>query len=705
MPELLLEIGCEEIPARFVPDALDQLGRNAKAIFDRERVAFKAIKTYGTPRRLVLVVDELSELQAQKKMEKWGPNVAQAYDMNGNATKAALGFAKSVGAPLEKIQKKDSDKGQRLYYSSEQGGNPTKDLLKTLLPELILGIKLPKSMRWGYGEVRFARPIHWIVALFNGEVVGFEIAGIKSGSKTFGHRFLAPGAIEVKDFGQYLESLKKAFVIVDPEERKRLIERQLAEKSQQLGVEIYPDPELIEEVNFLVEYPVVLCGEFSKRFLEVPAEVLIAAMRGHQRYFALKEKGQGIKLANNFLFVANIKTADDNVVIKGNQKVLSARLTDAEFFYREDLKTPLIERAEKLKQMVFQAKLGTYHDKAVRMEKLIAELAEKAAPGDQQFLEQAVRAVKLCKADLVTQMVGEFPELEGIMAGEYARAQKEPAPVWRAIHEHYLPKTASDIEQGRLPETLLGKILSVSDKIDSIIAGFVAGNQPTGSQDPYGIRRMANGVCCIALKSRLEFNLDKLVESGASQFAGAAKVDAGKIQKDVTEFFRSRLKNIFMDEKIEYDIANAVIAAWDGGIISAWDRAAALSELRKEPGFDDLFVGFRRVARIIEDTGELDQSLFAQKEEKGLWEAFLGVKEEVEVLIRDKKWKDAMRSLGKLKPDIDKFFDEVMVNVEDLKLRKNRHTLLEHIAREFRAIADFSQLVGADKNSESQGGL
>jgi glycyl-tRNA synthetase beta chain len=701
MPELLLEIGCEEIPARFVPDALGQLADGAKAVFERERIACGKIQSVGTPRRLALVVEGLEQKQSSKQIEKWGPNVSQAYDGNGNPTKAALGFAKSLGVPLEKVQKKDSEKGPRLYYASEQGGNNTKDVLKTVLPELIMGLKFPKSMRWGSGTERFARPIHWIVAMFDGEVVDFSIGNIKSGNQTRGHRFLAPGAIEVKNFGQYEKDLEKAFVIVDPELRKKSIEQGLSKKSQEMGCEIVPDPELTTEVNFLVEYPVVLCGEFSQKFLAVPAEVLIAAMRGHQRYFALKEKGAGIKLTPNFLFAANTKTPDDSVVVKGNQKVLSARLTDAEFFYREDLKTPLAERAGRLSQMVFQAKLGTYADKAGRMEKLIGEALGLAAPGDQELKKHGQRAVKLCKADLVTQMVGEFPELEGIMAGEYARAQKEPEPVWRAIREHYLPKTAGDIEQGRLPETLLGRVLSVVDKVDSIIAGFVSGNQPTGSQDPYGIRRMANGLTYIAIRTGLEVDLDGLVKTGVSQFAGMGKMKPPELLNAVMEFFKTRLKNIFIDEKIEYDIANAVIGAWDGGIVSAWDRAKALSELRKEPGFDDLFVGFRRVARIIEETGELDTSLFDCPEEKALWDSFLSVKGSIEGLIRDKKWKEAMRGLGKLKPDIDNFFDKVMVNVEDKKVRKNRHSLLESVAREFRAIADFSQLAGAEKNTNS----
>jgi len=703
MAELLLEIGCEEIPARFVPEALAQLEQKAKEIFEKERISFQGIRAMGTPRRLALAVSELAPAQPAKMVEKWGPSQSQAYDEKGNPTKAILGFARSVGAEVSDLEVRDSDKGPRLYYKIEQKGRGTKEILQKILPELILGIRFPKSMRWGEGKIRFARPIHWILALFNGEVIEFEIDGIKAGNKTCGHRFLSPAEILVKDFAQYQADLRKQFVIVDPDERKKMIEKGLLEKSAELGCELFPDPELVEEVNYLVEYPVVLAGEFEPRFLELPAEVLVAAMRGHQRYFSLKEKGTELKLSPHFLFAANTKTPDDKVVIKGNEKVLVARLADAEFFYKEDLKVPLEKRAERLDQMVFQAGLGTYQDKSERLAQLIKELLAQVCPKDQEIQKLASRAVKLCKADLLTQMVGEFPELEGIMAGEYSKAQAEPEMVWKAVRDHYLPKTANDIEQGRFPQTILGQALSVTDKIDSIVAGFIAGNPPTGSADPYGIRRMANALIFITLEFGLEFNLDELMEKSLGLFSvPAKKMDAKKLRESLKEFFITRMKNILLDAGIDYDIVDAVLGAWEGSILSARKRAAALNELRKEPGFDDLFVGFRRVARIIEETGKLNTDLFESEEEKALWRAFLAVKKDAEKLIEEKNWKEAMRALGTLKPKIDKFFDTVLVNVEDKKIRLNRHSLLDQIAREFRKIADFSRLSGADK--KFQGG-
>jgi len=700
MPELVLEIGCEEIPARFVPDALIQLGERAGELFNRERIAYRGLETLGTPRRLVLVVSGMAEKQESKSIEKWGPQASQAFDASGKPTKAALGFAKSLGVDLEKIQTKDSDKGKRLFYQTEQPGKETRGILKSALPELILSLKFPKSMRWGTGKIRFARPIHWILALFSDEVVEFELDGIKAGNQTFGHRFLAPQAMQAKNFESYQASLQKAMVIVDPKERQKMMQEALAKKAQELGAEIYPDPELVSEVNFLIEYPVVLAGEFQKSFLQVPAEVLIASMRGHQRYFALKEKGAELKLKPHFLFVANTQTRDDSVVVKGNEKVLSARLADAEFFYREDLKIPIADRAEQLDQMVFQTGLGSYQDKAQRLEKLLIMMLDDMGIKDREFKAHARRAVKLCKADLLTQMVGEFPELEGIMAGEYARVQKEPEPVWKAAREHYLPKTAYDIEQGRLPQTRLGQLLSIVDKVDSITASFVTGNQPTGSQDPYGIRRMANAIIAIALTFELEFNLDQIAQGSLKLFADLFENKSDKMENAIKQFYQIRLRNIMIEDKIEYDIANAVLGAWDGSMVSAWQRAKALSELQGEPGFEDLFVGFRRVARIIETTGRLDPSLFEYAEEKALWSAFLEVRAGIEHLLKERQWKAAMRELGRLKPFIDKFFDKVMVNVDDPKIRLNRHSLLEAIAGEFRAIADFSQLAGGEKNIE-----
>lgn len=705
MPELLLEIGCEEIPARFVSELEPQIIAKADELILRERISSPTIELtfMGTPRRIVLKIKGLKITQETKTLEKWGPTINQAYDMNGNPTKAALGFAKSVGVPLEKLEKKDSGKGARLYYRSERPGLETASVLKTLLPELILSLKFPRSMTWGSGKMRFARPIHWLLALFNGKVINFELDGIKSGNQTYGHRFLAPEAFNVKSAEDYVQSLRKAWVIVDPKERQEMIELGLAQKADELGAQMVSDPDLVREVNYLVEYPVALAGEFSSKFLEVPAEVLIAAMRGHQRYFALKQKDGALRLVASFLFVSNMKTEDDAVVVQGNQKVLSARLTDAEFFYREDMKTLITERAKNLDQMVFQTGLGTYLDKAQRLEKLIEELISRVQPEDKGIRKYALAAVRLCKADLLTQMVGEFPELEGVMAGEYARAQKQPEMVWKAVREHYLPKTAEDIVQHRLPETALGQLLSIADKIDSIAAGFVAGHEPTGSQDPYGIRRMANAVVSIAVSKEIDFDLDALLQTSVRLYADMFKKKPEQLPDRISEFFRTRMKNIMVDEGIEYDIVNAVIAAWDGSILSARKRVQALSELRHEPGFADLFVGFRRVARIIEETGELDTSLFEYPEEKKLWESFLAIKGRIEELLKVKKWKEAMRELGMLKPEIDRFFDKVMVNVEDPKLKLNRHSLLNNIAKEFRAIADFAQLAGGEKSTEGGG--
>jgi len=697
MPELLLEIGTEEIPARFLKEAVLQLKEKAEEIFKRERLDFSSPQTFATPRRLVLWIEELSEKQKSKLIEKWGPFLNQAFDEQGNPTKSALGFARSLGVELSQLEKKETPKGVRLYYYAEQEGKETKELLKELLPELILSLRFPKSMRWAEAQIRFARPVHWILARFNQEVVEFKLDGIKSGGLTYGHRFLAPEPLEVRNFAEYCEALEKHYVIVDHNFRREMIEAGLSKKAEELDAELYPAPELVWEVTFLVEYPVVLAGRFEERFLALPAEVLISAMGGHQRYFALKKPGSELELVPYFLFVANTEAKDPGVVIKGNERVLRARLEDAEFFYQEDLKLPLEKRVEELSQMVFQAGLGTYLEKTHRLENLVGEIIDQLAPEEPNLKKLAIRSAHLCKADLLTQMVGEFPELEGIMAGEYARVQGEPELVWKAIREHYLPKTARDIEQNRFPQTIIGKALSIVDKLDQICAGFVLGNQPTGSADPFGIRRSANAIIQITINSELDFHLDSLIEKNLQLLAPLKKFDQKKLKEELINFFCTRQRNILIEQGIEYDIADAVLCAWEGRILSAFQRAEALSELRREPGFNDLFIGFRRVARIIEEPDKLDPNLFEQEEEKSLWQAFLKIKSRVEELVEQRKWKEAMKELAWLKPEIDRFFDTVLVNVEDEALRKNRHSLLEEIAREFRKIADFSQLSAGEK--------
>ncbi len=698
MPELLVEIGTEEVPARFLPQAISQLRQKAEEFFKQERLDFSQLCSFATPRRIVLWAEELSEHQKPKLIERWGPFLNQAFDKDGKPTKSALGFAKSVGTSIDNLEKRDTPKGPRLYYCIKEEGRPTKEILRKVLPELILSLKFPKSMRWAEAKIRFARPIHWILALFGGEVIEFEIDGIKSSGQTYGHRFLAPEPIEVKNFAEYAELLEKSYVIVDQNFRREMIEAGLAKKADELGAELYPDPELIEEVCYLVEYPFVLAGSFDKRFLNLPSEVLISAMRGHQRYFALKKPGSEDELMPYFLFVAQTIGEDDKVVIKGNERVLQARLEDAEFYYQEDLKTPLDKLAKELEQMVFQAGLGSYWQKTERLKSLISLLIKKIAPEDKELEKYALRSAHLAKADLLTQMVGEFPELEGIMGGEYARSQGEPEPVWRAIREHYLPKSARDIEQEKFPQTKVGMALSIVDKLDSICAGFISGKQPTGSADPYGIRRGANAIVKLTIKKELDYSLDELIQKNLELLSELKKFDFEKTGLELKEFFKTRIKNLMIDAGIDYDIADAVLGAWDGNILSSWKRAEALNELRKEKEFADLFIGFRRVARIIEEPDNLDESLFEQEEEKALWKAFLEVKAEVEKHIQQRDWKKAMSELARLKPNIDSFFDAVLVNVDDPKLKKNRHSLLNEIASQFKKIADFSKLSAGEKN-------
>ncbi len=476
MKELLLEIGTEEIPAGFIPQALHDLENLVRKELETNRIDFENVRSLGTPRRLVLFVESVSERQRDWEEKKIGPSRQAAFDKDGNPTRAAIGFAKGQSVPVESLQVVQTEKGEYVCATKKEAGKPTADLLPLLFPRMILSIPFQKSMRWADVPIRFVRPIHWILALFGGETIPFEIGNVRSGNVTYGHRFMRPGAIPVEGFQDYLKKTREAFVLVDPGERKKKIEEEMAREETTLSGQVLKDEELLDEVSFLVEYPVALCGGFDSKFLSLPAEVLIHSMKEHQRYFPIVDR-QG-RLLPQFICISNIAPADPKVVIKGNERVLRARLADAAYFFQEDMKVPLEKRVEQLKQVVFQAKLGTSYEKMSRFRQLASWIAERIDPALKGAVE---RAAFLCKADLVTGMVGEFPKLQGIVGREYARLSGEKTEVAEAIHEHYLPAFAGD----RLPGSPIGDIVSMADKMDTIVGCFGVGLAPTGTADPF----------------------------------------------------------------------------------------------------------------------------------------------------------------------------------------------------------------------------
>ena len=483
--ELLLEIGTEEIPARFLPPALEEMADSFQKLMGKERILIGEVATWGTPRRLALVARDVAEEQGYEETEELGPPKAVAFDAAGNPTPAALGFARKQGVAVSDLIEVDTPRGVYLAVSKRTAVRPTLELLPELLPGFILGLSFPKSMRWGAETITFARPIHWILARYGGAVVPFELGDVTSGGATCGHRFLAPQAVEVTDAQAYLAALKKARVIVDPEARRTLLSEELARAAAGVKGEVVANPGLLEENTFLVEYPSVVVGNFEEKFLALPDAVLITSMREHQRYFSLR--GADGRLLPHFIAVNNTLTRDPDVVRQGHERVIRARLSDAMFFFQEDAKTPLANRVDALKGVVFHSLLGTSYEKMERFRELAVSLSRQLAPE----LEDAVfRAATLCKADIVTEMVGEFPSLQGVMGRQYALLNGEPPEVAEALFTHYLPRHADD----ELPQDKVGALVGLADRLDTICGCFGVGLSPTGTADPYGLRRHALAV-------------------------------------------------------------------------------------------------------------------------------------------------------------------------------------------------------------------
>ncbi|MGC2423876.1 MAG: glycine--tRNA ligase subunit beta, partial [Nitrospirota bacterium] len=485
--ELILEIGTEEIPAGFIPKALAAMEELADKMLSDARLTHGKIKAMGNPRRLFLHVEGLSERQPDEVRVVTGPPKRAAFDAAGKPTKAAEGFAKGQGVPVQELKIIDTDKGEYISVTVEEKGAEASAVLAELLPKLILAIPFAKSMRWGNREIKFARPIHWILALFGGEVVHFELDGVKSGELTRGHRFLSPGSFRVKDFVSYIHQTRDNYTIVDPDVRREMVRHQVDQAASSINAKALPDEGLLEEISFLVEYPVAVLGSFDREFLMLPKEVLVNSMREHQRYFALTDS-KGV-LMPNFITISNTKAEDMEVVRAGNERVLRARLSDAKYFYEHDLTRTLADRVEDLKKVTFQIKLGTTYEKVTRVVKLAEYIAGELYK-DEKIVKDASRAAYLCKADLVTGMVYEFPNLQGTMGGEYAVKTGESEEVAKAVTEHYRPRFSGDL----VPSTPAGTAVSMADKIDTIAGIFSIGKAPTGSEDPYALRRSALGI-------------------------------------------------------------------------------------------------------------------------------------------------------------------------------------------------------------------
>lgn len=684
--ELLLEIGTEEIPARFTPRALENLADLMKRELEALRVDFEEMRTLGTPRRLVLWAGGMSEFQKDILEKKLGPPKHQAFDNRGRPTRAAEGFATAQGIRVEDLETVTTEKGEYLCTVRRQRGGETADLLREGLPRVITSLSFVKSMRWGSSSLRFMRPIHWILALFDGQVIPFQLENIDSGDGTYGHRFMSSGFLRVKGFADYLKRLRQASVVVDPEERKRMIEKEIQQAAQKVSGKILMNRELLDEVMYLVEYPVVILGDFEKEFLTLPKEVIVHAMEDHQRYFPVVNI-QG-DLLPHFVCVCNTRATDMGVVIRGNERVLRARLSDARFFFDEDRKIPLEKKVEDLKEVIFQAKLGTSYDKVMRFRSLACFLARKMTP---EVEESVDRAAFLCKADLVTGMVGEFPGLQGIMGREYALLAGESREIAEAIYEHYLPAFAGD----RLPSSPIGDFISIADKLDTIVGCFGVGLIPTGAGDPFALRRHALGILNILLEKRYRISLREVVDRNLELFKEKLELSPQEIRDSVLEFFRQRFQNFLISKGFPHDAVEAVLEVGFDDIVDCQDRIVALAEVKERKGFSPLAVAFKRVVNISREYRfrEVVPSRFREDEEKMLHKAFLEVGGRLDNLLRERDYRQSLTELRQLKEPVDRFFDRVLVMDKDKTTRENRLALLGQIADLFSKIADFSKIV------------
>jgi glycyl-tRNA synthetase beta chain len=685
--ELLLEVGCEEIPAGFLSRGLTDLAVSVPAALSAARLAHGAVQIWGTPRRIAIAVAELAGRQPDVSERVVGPPVQAAFDKAGKPTKAALGFAEKNGVDVASLERSEvaGKKGEYVVCTRREPGRTALEVLPGLVAELLAAIAWPKTMRWGTGEHAFVRPVHWLVALYGGEVVPVEFAGVRAGRATRGHRFLAPAPIDLDGSAAgYLAALRDAHVIAEPDRRRTMITAELARIEKETGGRVRPDPALLDEVSFLVEYPVAVCGGFDPSFLEVPEEVIVSAMRSHLRYFAMEEGG---KLANRFVTIAGTIVKDPAVVQHGNERVLAARLADAQFFFREDQKHKLDEFAGRTAGIVFQKKLGTVAQKVERIGQLAGWIAGEVG-ADAALV---ARAAALAKFDLTTSMVGEFPDLQGSMGRRYAERAGEDARVAAAIAEHYLPRGAKDDP----PAAETGSIVGMADRLDTLVRCFDVGLAPTGSADPYGLRRAGLGLLRILIARDWRLPLRDLVAHAGAPGGGLGEV-AEPVRAQVLEFVRTRLRGYLVDvEGLAADCVDAALAAGFDDVPDARARAAALSRMRARADFEPLAAAFKRVANILKGAspaGQPDPAVFAEEEERALWASFGEIRERVDARLGERDYAGALQVLAELKAPVDRFFDKVLVMDKDERVRTNRLALLGRINATFTRIADFRQM-------------
>jgi glycyl-tRNA synthetase beta chain len=689
--DLLFEIGVEELPASFVEPALIDLKTTLTTHAANNRLAHGAVRTYGTPRRLAVAIAGVAEKSEQVHREVLGPAVRVAFDAAGKPTTPALKFAAGQGVEVSALGRTQTSKGEYLTATATDPSRTAEAILQEALASAAHSINFRKSMRWSDVEQAFARPVHWMVALLGEEVLPVVLGDVKSGRVTYGHRFLAAGAITLKGPADYETALEKAHVLVDVEKRKARLLEGIRAAAKSAGGTLLEDEGLVDQVNNLVEWPCPVVGSFDPQFLDLPVEVLVQEMKGHQRYFSLVDPAG--KLLPRFIAVSNTPVRDVPLSLRGYERVLRARLADGRFFYDEDRKIPLADRVQRLSRVVFQQKLGTTGEKVERFRALSLYLAKSTGRG--ALAGTVERAATLAKADLVSGMVGEFPELQGVMGCDYARHSGEPDDVALAILEHYLPRGATDA----LPSQDPGALVGIGDRLDTLCGLFAIGKPPTGTADPFGLRRACLAIINIALGKGLRFSLSGAVDEALRLLAPKvatpdAKAKGPAPREQILEFFRGRLKALWVENN-RPDVVEAILSASFDEMVSTRERLEALSHAVGQPDFPLVAIAFRRAANIIDkskETGPADPAKMSDPVEKALHTAFTGLSAKVASQIAARDFAGALKEIVTLKAPLDTFFDKVKVMVDEPDIRANRLRLLGEIAAMFSQLADFSKI-------------
>jgi len=700
MNNVVLEIGTEEIPAQYMENALKDLNRLAKKYLEESSINYKEIKVYGTPRRLILFIFHIKDKQEDIFQKIKGPAYSIAYNKDSQPQKPALKFAQSQGVNVGDLIVEDTKKGKYIFASKSIIGQPTIDLLSQIFPKIIKGMQFPKSMSWGEKSLRFIRPIRWILALYGNKIIKFNLNGLDSENITYGHRLLAPQKIKISSTQEYFKKLEKSYVIIDPQIRENIVKTDLKQIIKEINGKKIINEKQLKEIVYLVEYPNAILGRYDKKYLELPKDVLTVVMEKHQKYFPVfKNKDELLPL---FIVIINNSKKYASKIREGNENVLRARLEDAKFFYHEDQKIPLEKRVDKLKNVIFQENLGSLFDKTKRLE-LLCDYISDSLQVEQKVKKDLLRSAHLCKADLVTEMVKEFPELQGIMGKEYAILSGERKEVAEAIFEHYLPRFSG----GRLPLTKGGMILGIADKVDSIIGCFVMGLTPTGSQDPYGLRRQSRGKIAIILKNNLQISLKDIIWKSLSLYKESLsvklKINENEIVSEILYFLKQRVKNIFLEDGIRYDVIDAVLAVdSDGDVVDIKHRIKAIEELCNQPIFGKILNSSSRVLNLSKNSEEteIDRSLLKEKAELRLYHNYENNYPRIKEFISNKEYKKVFNLLGDLCEPVGEFFDQVLVMDKDEEIRKNRISLIKKIGILFNQVADLSKIVSVKEGRE-----